>query len=395
MLMIPVLERRARLTVLSCLCIFLAVSGASMAARHRRSRPKKPQSEAAVKKQLNTVSRKKEKVAQQLAHVKQKQRTNSLKLNDLEKRLGQTENRLGLITKDVGTARGELHQASQRLQDAETALEGHREAVADRLVMIYQQGDVNPLEVVFQSSSFTDFADGMYLVNRVAERDVEILSDLSEAQARAEDEKQRRSEAEQRLSELQRQVQVEKGRVAAQREQVAAEKSKLLRDRAALESALAELEASSRQLAAMLWRYQRSARGVSEVTPWTGALQRPVAGRISSSFGYRVHPILGVRKMHTGVDIAAASGTPIHAAASGAVVSAGWVRGYGNCIVLDHGGGLGTLYGHCSSLAVSAGQPVKAGQVIGYVGSTGLATGPHLHFEVIKNGRQVNPLGAF
>jgi murein DD-endopeptidase MepM/ murein hydrolase activator NlpD len=365
-----------------------------MAARHRRSQPKKPQSEAAVKKQLSTVTRKQQKVQQQLAHVKRKQRTNFLKLNDLEKRLGQTENRLGLVTKDVGTARGELREAKHRLREAETALADHREAVADRLVMIYQQGDVNPLEVVLQSSSFTDFADGMYLVNHVAERDVEILSDLSEAQARAEDEQQRRSEAEQRLTELQHQVQVEKDRVAVQRQAVAAEKSKLQRDRASLEAALAEMEASSRQLAAMLRRYQR-ARGDNAVTPWTGALQRPVAGRITSPFGYRVHPILGVRKMHTGVDIAAAKGTPIHAAASGAVVSAGWVRGYGNCIVLDHGGGLGTLYGHCSKLAVSAGQSVKAGEVIGYVGMTGLATGPHLHFEVIKNGRQVDPLGAF
>jgi murein DD-endopeptidase MepM/ murein hydrolase activator NlpD len=107
-----------------------------------------------------------------------------------------------------------------------------------------------------------------------------------------------------------------------------------------------------------------------------------------------MHPILGVRRMHTGVDIAAGSGTPIHAAGGGVVVYAARLGGYGNCVIVDHGGGLATLYGHCSSIAVGAGQRVSQGQVIAYVGATGLATGPHLHFEVRRNGTPVNPLGS-
>ncbi len=106
----------------------------------------------------------------------------------------------------------------------------------------------------------------------------------------------------------------------------------------------------------------------------------------------RYHPVLHVRKLHTGVDFGAATGTAIHAAASGVVLLAGYTRGYGNCIIIDHGGGVATLYGHCSWLGVSEGQSVKQGAVIGRVGATGYATGPHLHFEVRRNGVPVQPL---
>ena len=97
--------------------------------------------------------------------------------------------------------------------------------------------------------------------------------------------------------------------------------------------------------------------------------------------------------MHTGVDIRCSSGTPVHAAAGGEVAFAGRLGGYGNCVILNHGGGLATVYGHCSSLIVSEGQTIRQGQVIAYSGSTGFSTGPHLHFEVRRNGTPVSPFG--
>ena len=123
----------------------------------------------------------------------------------------------------------------------------------------------------------------------------------------------------------------------------------------------------------------------------TGALHQPVPGRITSGFGYRVHPILGYRRFHRGLDIGAAHGTPILAATDGRVARAGWGGGYGNMVQLSHGGGLATRYGHMSRIAVSAGQAVRQGQVIGYVGSTGMSTGPHLHYELFRNGQLVDP----
>jgi len=117
-----------------------------------------------------------------------------------------------------------------------------------------------------------------------------------------------------------------------------------------------------------------------------------VVGEVTSGFGYRIHPIFNVRRMHTGIDIDADTGDPIKAASGGTVVSAGWRGGYGKCVVIAHSGGLATLYGHMSEIKVSVGQAVKKGQVIGKVGSTGYSTGPHLHFEVRVNGDCVDPL---
>jgi murein DD-endopeptidase MepM/ murein hydrolase activator NlpD len=118
----------------------------------------------------------------------------------------------------------------------------------------------------------------------------------------------------------------------------------------------------------------------------------PVHGRMTSGFGNRFHPILGYVRFHDGVDLAASAGTPIVAAADGRVVGAGWRGGYGQQVQIAHAGGVDTLYGHMSRIAARAGELVRKGQVIGYVGSTGLSTGPHLHFEVTKDGRPVNPM---
>jgi murein DD-endopeptidase MepM/ murein hydrolase activator NlpD len=120
------------------------------------------------------------------------------------------------------------------------------------------------------------------------------------------------------------------------------------------------------------------------------AIKMPVQGRLTSGFGERFHPILGYERFHAGLDLAAAAGTPIVAAADGKVVSAGWSGGYGQAVEIAHAGGIETKYGHMSRIAAYAGEIVRRGEVIGYVGSTGLSTGPHLHFEVMKNGRPVN-----
>jgi murein DD-endopeptidase MepM/ murein hydrolase activator NlpD len=125
---------------------------------------------------------------------------------------------------------------------------------------------------------------------------------------------------------------------------------------------------------------------------WSGTFSLPSHGPITSGFGYRVHPILGRRRMHSGIDCGAPMGSPIYAAAAGEIFHAGWLGGYGRCIIILHGDGISTLYGHCSVLEVQPGQYVRRGQLIGRVGSTGFSTGPHLHFEVRKDGVPINPM---
>jgi murein DD-endopeptidase MepM/ murein hydrolase activator NlpD len=121
------------------------------------------------------------------------------------------------------------------------------------------------------------------------------------------------------------------------------------------------------------------------------AMRLPVSGRVTSGFGERFHPILGYRRMHAGLDLAAAYGSPIVAAADGRVVSAGWHGGYGRLVAIMHSGGIETMYGHMSRIVAEAGSAVRKGEVIGYVGSSGLSTGPHVHYEVLKDGHPVNP----
>ncbi|HCM73957.1 MAG TPA: peptidase M23, partial [Armatimonadetes bacterium] len=132
-------------------------------------------------------------------------------------------------------------------------------------------------------------------------------------------------------------------------------------------------------------------RSSGRYVPFAGRFIVPTSGRRSSGYGMRRHPVLGTTRLHAGIDIAAPTGTAIRASASGTVVTASSMRGYGNTVIIDHGGGFSTLYGHCSRLFVRAGQRVNQGDRIAAVGSTGLSTGPHLHFEIRVNGRPVNP----
>ncbi len=161
------------------------------------------------------------------------------------------------------------------------------------------------------------------------------------------------------------------------------------------EAQVAAFEAEEAELTEFIKEEQRKALGSTEHTPGAASLEgfiKPVAGAVGSGFGPRVHPIYGTTRMHNGVDMGGAMGDPIWASKDGVVIDAGWNGGYGNAVVIDHGDGIATLYAHQSELFVSTGDSVSQGETIGAVGSTGLSTGPHLHFEVRVNGDPVDPV---
>jgi len=381
--------RRIWLAVVTFASFCLLLTGASIAARRATS-----SNPAALTSELHRLQHRREGYLSNLRVVKERQRRVKRELRQINTTLSQTEAHLSEVRQDVKEARGNLTQAVHEYHSAEARLSGHREDVSDRLVAIYELGEVRPLEVLLEATSFTDFMNRVYLLNQVVERDSELLDQFQAAEAAADQHRDNAAAEERKVSDLQNQVAAEKNRVSDWRDATQEKSDRIAAQRAAYERGLAELEENSRQVTAMLQRLERSRIGQSAtVKPWRGGLVRPVEGRIVSGFGYRTHPIFRVRKMHTGIDIASPSGTPIHAAAGGSVVWAGRWGGYGNCVIVDHGGGLATLYAHCSRLAVGEGQTVKQGQTVGYVGSTGLATGPHLHFEVRRNGRPVDPAG--
>ncbi|CAN5867642.1 hypothetical protein BH23ACT8_BH23ACT8_04080 [soil metagenome] len=198
----------------------------------------------------------------------------------------------------------------------------------------------------------------------------------------------RRIEEERRLGEERRQQEEEARRVAAAQEQEQEQEQGQEQEQER------EQAAASRSSSGGGGGGGRGGGGSpppEEAPASTGRMQRPADGPITSRYGYRVHPIFGTRRLHAGIDFGGGYGAPIYAAESGTVISAGSRGGYGNTIVVDHGGGTTTLYAHQSRFAVSGGAQVGRGQVIGYIGSTGYSTGPHLHFEVRINGAPTDP----
>jgi murein DD-endopeptidase MepM/ murein hydrolase activator NlpD len=379
--------RRARLILVGCLALGTAAAGASIAALQSQQ-----DDVGALTLQLDSLEHEKLLVQDQLRGVKRRQRQVSNELASIDAKLDRTESRLRTTSQNVREASSDLEQASQESATAAARLADQRDQVAARLTAIYQEGDVQPIEVVLQATSFSDFANRLYLLDQVVEHDAEMLGSYEDARATAE---ARHAELQARQKELLRlkdRVAADRRKARNEREYTERMKRRLLRDRAGWEKALAELEQDSSEVEAMLQRLRQGADGEPIPTgAWTGTLQWPLRGRLSSGYGYRIHPIYRVRKMHTGIDIAASSGTPIRAAAPGKVVHASRWGGYGNCVIVDHGSSMATLYAHCSRIAVKNGARVEQGDVVGYVGSTGLATGPHLHFEVRRDGRHVDP----
>jgi murein DD-endopeptidase MepM/ murein hydrolase activator NlpD len=175
--------------------------------------------------------------------------------------------------------------------------------------------------------------------------------------------------------------------LSGQRETKLVALSKLSATERAAASEIDSLQAASNALAARIRAAQTDNGSPTTTTPSSAGLIWPVNGPITSPFGWRWG------RMHQGIDIGVPTGTPIHAAAAGTIIYCGWEEGYGNLVVIDHGGNLATAYAHQSAIAVTCGQYVDQGQVIGYVGCTGHCTGPHLHFEVRVNGEPVDPMG--
>ena len=296
-----------------------------------------------------------------------------------------------------------LQKATQRLKKLQIALDSadrtyrqKQSATGSRLRFLQRQQKSHGWAVLLQSQSLNDFLDRRYQLRRVYKTDRKILIDL-------------KSEAD-RLDRQQNQVEQQKNQIALITQELLAQESeseaqatyqnqvvdRLKTDRRALEAAEAQLEKDSQGIGLLIQKrvaQERAKNGI--VVLGTGQMSYPSDGEITSGFGWRMHPILGYQRFHSGVDFGADYGSTIRAADRGVVIFAGWYGGYGNAVIIDHGNNITTLYGHTSGLYVSEGQAIERGQPIAAVGSTGLSTGPHLHFEVRQNGEPVDPMAYF
>jgi murein DD-endopeptidase MepM/ murein hydrolase activator NlpD len=262
------------------------------------------------------------------------------------------------------------------------------------------------LEVLVSAASFSEVLEQLDFVRDIGAQDRHISHTVQRARNEMRVARTRTKATKKRVLAVTRVIAVRVEQQRALQQRLLARKQGLLAARGAAESALVSLDASQReyaaeadaladessQLAAQIQAAQVSAARsttalIAEPTPSASGFVWPVSGSVTSAFGMRWG------RMHQGIDVAAPSGTPIVASAAGVVISAGWMGGYGNLVVIDHGGGLATAYAHMSGFAVGGGQSVAQGEVIGYVGCTGTCYGPHVHFEVRVNGAAADPLG--
>jgi len=360
-------------------------------AQTKASSSKNPKS---LSRKLNQVKSQKSRVAAELRATTQKARVVTTDLRTLESRLESLGEQVEETRANLHANREEQVKLAQNLKQMEALVAETRAKVRSRLRAMYMQTNGSYISIVSGAQTVGDFVSRSGMLQTIAEKDRELF-DRYEALTRNVSDKKRQQDSVVRQYEKLRAFE---NRKEAELSDVREEKSialKQLRSRQAeLKKLLQQFQADERSIAAEIAAYNRRIQKNPKTArkPFKGRFMRPVNAPVTSGFGNRFHPILRISRLHAGTDFGARSGSPIFAVADGTVISASYSGGYGNRVILDHGGGLTTVYAHCSSLAVRAGQTVRQGQRIGAVGSTGLSTGPHLHFEMRINGRPVNPL---
>ncbi|MGQ9731967.1 MAG: murein hydrolase activator EnvC family protein [Candidatus Zipacnadales bacterium] len=341
----------------------------------------------------------KQSVRAELRNIKAEQATRRNALTRAQVEAEQARQLYWAAKNELQKTRAELRAARQHHAECVARLKAHDAAVCSRLVVIYELGEPSYMEVLLNATSFADFVERADFMQRVVQADANLL-DRYTNERKVVEALQRQLEAVQAKQEHQTRQLHQRKAVAEAKEAYAA---RLLRqantERAAAEQQLAEIEQVEKEIEQLIRQVQSNPAhsALAYGGQWRGWGSPPLrhSYRVSSGFGMRFHPILHRYIHHPGVDLACPAGTPIHAAATGRVVHAGWWGPLGKAVLIDHGGGWSTVYGHCSQLACSPGQYVTAGDVIGYVGSTGRSTGPHLHYGVRRYGVCVNPAGAY
>ena len=314
--------------------------------------------------------------------------------NDLNKEIKALEANIATLNLEISELGASINLTQEKINNAELQLNQveadiaeQQKALGDRLAAMYMNGNVGFVEVVLGSSSISDLMTNLDRVQMVYEQDKEMLEELEVQQKVIQAQREY-------LDGLRADLQAAKDTEAEKKElldadkaTVADKKAAVAQDNKALEEQLDALNAEANALIAEILKLQGDGDFIGGDFTWPA----PGISRTTSEFGNRLHPIFKTYKLHTGLDIGAPTNTTIVASNAGTVIKAGWNNSYGYMVMIDHGGGIVTLYAHNSSLLVKQGDVVYKGQAISKSGSTGNSTGPHLHFEVRVNGQYVDP----
>ncbi len=313
-------------------------------------------------------------------------------LSTVEAGINKTEKELTSADIQLQVASKQLAETTQQLEETQKKLDSRKTSFKERLRATYVNGQVTMLDVFFEANSMDDFLSRFYYLEQIMNYDMNTLDTIEETKSQVEEKKAQQEEKKTTLKALKQSKEDALAELASQQKEKANLVAAAEQDKATAQKAYDEMEAESKAIAAQIKKIQAEL-AKKNAPVYKGAYLWPLDGyyKVTSDYGMRWHPILKKYKKHTGIDISAPKGTPIMAAGDGTVIIAQYNSAYGNMVIIDHGGGISTLYGHLSSIGVSVGQSVKKGDTIGKVGSTGWSTGNHLHFEVRKNGSDVSP----
>lgn len=360
------------------------------------TKAKRKQARGELRGSLSHVARKMDSVQAKLKQAKRSEAGIAQELIGIRDHLQATRTRLAHVRDHLTAARREQQKIAQTLQSSQKRLDKQEMQLAQRMAANYRQGPVRYASVLLGARSMGEMVTRAHFVRSVVNYDSSLVEKIKASRAEVMAWKAQVDGKTLEVAALQKSLsdrQADETQDVLHQRQLLAEARTL---RAGFEDDLNTLRSDSAAITARLRALEETPVGrARQLIAFSGRLIHPVNARISSGFGMRFHPILHYSRVHAGVDFAAGTGTPIVSAGNGVVVFSGIMGGYGNVVVIDHGGGISTLYGHCSARLVREGETVTQGQNIARVGSTGLATGPHLHFEVRKNGAPVDPMGAF
>lgn len=355
---------------------------------------------------LNSVNQQLTDAKSKLNSSKKEASALTTKINSLDYQINTTQSSINQTEAEIQQTLADIDAKKKELDIKSQEIVKQNDDLNSRLRAMYMNGEVGYLEVLLGSGTFSELMTNIDMITRIYEQDEEFMDLLQEQYDAIAQTKRELETLNNELESKQAQLEAQKASLQSDKTEAESLRADVQEDIDAQNALIDDLNAAAEQITALIQEEQRKAAqsassgssgssASSGNTTFVGGafcLPAPSYTRISSYYGYRIHPITGTKKMHTGIDFAAPSGSKCVAGNSGTVIYSGWYGGYGNTVIIDHGGGISTLYAHNSALLVSKGQKVSKGQQIAKIGSTGNSTGPHCHFEVRVNGKHTNPM---